>query len=127
MDEKHLLDIGIDETMGKVEIAPDVIEVIAGIAASEVTGVWSLRGSFAERLGKKTHSKGVKVDLRDDSIGIDLYAILKMGVSIPAVCQEIQQNIKQSIKSMTSLHVSEVNIHVVGMQAEERSASASGK
>jgi uncharacterized alkaline shock family protein YloU len=43
---------------GKVEIAPEVIEVIAGIAASEVEGVASMRGNFAtgvvERLGKKT-------------------------------------------------------------------------
>jgi len=118
MDESQLLDVSMDETMGKVEIAPEVIEVIAGIAASEAEGVWSLRGSLAERFGKKTHSKGVKVDLAENSIKIDLYTILKMGVSIPAVCQEIQGNIKQSITSMTSLAVSEVNIHVVGIQAE---------
>lgn len=127
MDEKKLLDVSSDETLGKVEIAPEVIEVIAGIAASEVSGVCSLRGSFAERLGKKTHSKGVKVDLREDSIGVDLFAILQMGVSIPAVCQEIQKSIKQSIKSMTSLHVSEVNIHVVGMQAEDKPVSQGEK
>ena len=43
--------------LGKVEIAPEVIEVIAGIAASEVEGVSQMRGNFAtgvvERLGKK--------------------------------------------------------------------------
>ena len=53
--------------LGKVEIAPEVIEVIAGIAASEVEGVAHMRGNFAtgvvEKLGKKNHGKGVKVDL----------------------------------------------------------------
>ena len=47
--------------LGKVEIAPEVIEVIAGIAASEVDGVAQMRGNFAagvaERFGKKHHGK----------------------------------------------------------------------
>ena len=53
--------------LGKVEIAPEVIEVIAGIAAAEVEGIAQMRGNFAtgvvERLGKKNHGKGVKVEL----------------------------------------------------------------
>lgn len=44
-------------SLGKVEIAPEVIEIIAGIAASEVDGVASMRGNFAsgvvERFGEK--------------------------------------------------------------------------
>ena len=33
--------------LGKIEIAPEVIEVIAGIAASEVDGVAQMRVNFA--------------------------------------------------------------------------------
>ncbi len=48
-------------SLGKVEIAPEVIEVIAGIAASEIEGVAQMRGNFAagvvERLGKKIMAK----------------------------------------------------------------------
>jgi uncharacterized alkaline shock family protein YloU len=57
-----------------VEIAPEVIEVIAGIAASEVEGVAQMHGNFAagvaERLGKKNHGKGVKVDLSESGIKV---------------------------------------------------------
>jgi len=131
MSDNFLLDMSENEQMGKVQIAPEVIEVIAGMAASEVEGVVSLRGNFAsgvaERFGKKPHAKGVKVDLSDDGIVADLYAVLQLGVSIPKVCQEIQQNIKQTLKSMTSLEISEVNVHVVGIQADDKAASKENK
>ena len=105
---------------GKVEIAPEVIEVIAGIAASEVEGVAGMRGNFAtgvvERLGKKNHGKGVKVELTDLGIKVDVYCLMKFGVSIPSVAGKIQDNIRQALLNMTALDAQEVNIHVVGIQ-----------
>lgn len=69
MSEQPLLNVSDDESLGTVEIAPEVIEVITGIAASEVEGVSEMRGNFAtgvvERFGKKSHGKGVKVDLTE--------------------------------------------------------------
>nr|WP_219914635.1 Asp23/Gls24 family envelope stress response protein [Thalassobacillus sp. CUG 92003] len=108
--------------LGVVEIAPEVIEVIAGIAATEVNGVASMRGNFAsgvvERLGKKNHGKGVKVELREDGILIDIYVIMDFGISIPDTAQKIQDNTRQALKNMTALEISEINIHVVGIQME---------
>jgi len=70
MSEFNILEMEQEhEGLGKIEIAPEVIEVIAGIAASEVEGVAGMRGNFAagvvERLGKKNHGKGVKVELTE--------------------------------------------------------------
>ncbi|NMD70192.1 Asp23/Gls24 family envelope stress response protein [Bacillus sp. DNRA2] len=111
---------------GKVEIAPEVIEVIAGIAASEVEGVSQMRGNFAsgvvERLGKKNHGKGVKVELTEEGIKVDVYCILKFGISIPTVAQKIQDNIRQALLNMTALEPVEVNIHIVGIQFESQKA-----
>lgn len=122
MSENSLLDISNDNNLGKVEIAPEVIEVITGIAASEVKGLAYMRGNFAtdvvEKFVKKSHSKGVKVELTDEGIHIELYVVLKFGVNIPEVAQKIQKNIKQSLKNMTSLEIKEINIHVVGIQME---------
>lgn len=122
MSEKSLLDVSDDLTLGKVEIAPEVIEVITGIAASEVEGLSSMRGSFAtdvvERFGKKSHSKGVKVELTESGILIDLYVVLNFGVSIPEVAQKLQTNIKQTLKNMTDLEIDEINVHVVGVQMD---------
>lgn len=126
MSEEHSLNVSDDTGLGTVEIAPEVIEVIAGISASEVDGVSSMRGTFAtgvvERFGKKSHTKGVKVELTGQGILIDLYAILDFGVSIPQVAQQLQTNVRQTLKSMTALEISEINVHVVGVQMEPKSS-----
>ena len=126
MDEQSLLNVSNDTGLGKVEIAPEVIEVITGIAASEVDGVSSMRGSFAadvvERFGRKSHSKGVKVELTEEGITIDLYVVLDFGVSIPTVAGELQTNIRQTLKNMTALDIKEVNVHVVGIQMDQDSS-----
>jgi uncharacterized alkaline shock family protein YloU len=126
-EQQHLLEMSQDENgLGKVEIAPEVIEVIASIAASEVEGVTQMRGSFAagvvERLGKKNHGKGVKVELAEEGIKVDVYCVMKFGVSIPVVAQKIQDNIRQALLNMTALDAAEVNIHVVGIQFENQKA-----
>lgn len=122
MSEKPLLDVSEDHSLGKVEIAPEVIEVITGIAVSEVEGISTMRGTFAtdvvERFGKKSHSKGVKVELTDDGVLIDLHVVLVYGVSIPKTAQNIQTNVRQALKNMTALDVSEINVHVVGIEME---------
>lgn len=128
MSDESTLNVGnSDESMGKIEIAPEVIEVITGIAASEVAGLSTMRGNFAsgvvERLGKKSHSKGVKVELTDTGILIDLYVILDFGVSIPKVAAELQTNIRQALKNMTALDAEEVNVHVVGVEMEPDNSS----
>lgn len=119
----NMLNVSDDTGLGKVEIAPDVIEIIAGIAASEVEGISSMRGSFAsdvvERFGKKSHSKGVKVELTNQDIIIDLFVVIDFGVSIPKVAEKLQTNIRQTLKNMIALDVSEINVHVVGIQMEQ--------
>ncbi|HET7627499.1 MAG TPA: Asp23/Gls24 family envelope stress response protein [Bacillales bacterium] len=120
-----------EHDLGKVEISPEVIEVIASIAANEVTGVSEMRGSFAtgvaERLGRRNHRKGVKVELAEDGITIDVYVLLKYGVSIPETGQKIQDNICQTLRTMTSLDVKAVNIHVTGIQFEQTDEAEDAK
>lgn len=125
MGENQVLEMNPgNDGNGKVEIAPEVIEVIAGIAASEVEGVAGMRGNFAtgvvERLGKKNHGKGVKVDISETGIKVEVYCTMKFGVSIPTVAQKIQDNIRQTLLNMTALEPEEVNIHIVGVQFENQ-------
>jgi uncharacterized alkaline shock family protein YloU len=111
------------EELGKIEVAPEVIEVIAGIAVTEVEGVAATRGNIAtgvvERFGKKVHSKGVKSAFSEDgSIIIDVYCSVKFGYSIPKVAKTVQSQIRQSILDMTAIETSEVNVHITGVQFE---------
>ncbi|UCZ54608.1 Asp23/Gls24 family envelope stress response protein [Bacillus shivajii] len=124
--ENHLIHMANDkEELGKVEISPEVIEVITGLAASEIDGVATMRGNFAagvaERLGRKNnHGKGVKVDMSDEGIAVEIFVVTNYGVSIPEVCSKIQENIYQTIKNMTAIELTEVNVHVVGVHLEQK-------
>lgn len=112
------------EDLGRIEISPEVIEVIASLAAIEVVGVGEMYGGFAagmvEKLGGHSNRKGVKVDLTDEGITIDVQLIMNYGVSIPEVAEKVQDNIVQKLKRMTALDVSEINIHVVGVRFEHK-------
>ncbi|WP_078552926.1 Asp23/Gls24 family envelope stress response protein [Bacillus alkalicellulosilyticus] len=123
MSENHILEMEDEKSeLGKVEISPEVIEVIAGIAASEVEGVATMRGNFAtgvaERLGRKNHGKGIKVDLGEEGISVDVSVNITYGVSIPEVAKKIQTNIKLALETMTAIELQSVNVHVVGIQFE---------
>ncbi|GIO23172.1 Asp23/Gls24 family envelope stress response protein [Oceanobacillus sp. J11TS1] len=124
MSDQLLLDMSEDDSLGSVQIVPEVIEVIAGIAATEVNGVKSMHGNFAtgvaEKFGKKSHSKGVRVELTDEGAIIDIYVILQFGTSIPEVATKLQTAIKQNVNTMTSIQVGEVNVHVVGVQMDNQ-------
>jgi|SRR5579875_1951672 len=107
---------------GKIQIADEVIQIIAGLAASEVDGVAGMSGSFAgglteSLLGRKNLAKGVKVQFAegDKSCAIDVSVVLHFGVNIPEVSMHIQEQVKQAIESMTGLDVLSVHVHVVGV------------
>ncbi|RAP76483.1 Asp23/Gls24 family envelope stress response protein [Paenibacillus montanisoli] len=102
--------------MGTIQIAPEVIEVIAGLATIEVHGVAGMSGGFAggiaELLGRKNLSKGVKVEVGQREAAVDVSIIVEFGHRIPEIAADIQSNVKRSIEMMTGLHVVEVNVHI---------------
>lgn len=111
-----------DQTLGTIQIAPQVLEIIAGIAASEVDGVSKMYGSFAnsvsELLGRSDFRRGVKIVNNDDNLTIDVDVYIEYGTSVPKTAELIQKRIKQQVALMTSLKVTEVNVHVKGIVAE---------
>lgn len=106
-----------------IKIADDVVAVIAGVAVSEVPGVYSMAGSFAGGItevlsGKKNMSKGIKVEVGEKEAKIDVNIIVEYGTRIPDVAFEIQNRVKKAVETMTGLKVIEVNVHVQGVNTE---------
>ncbi len=116
-----------DEPIGNVKISVDVVSTIAGIATSEIEGVAGMYGTFAggiaEMLGaKRNPSKGVKVDMNEKTVTIDLYIVVDYGVRIPELSWEIQESVKNNVETMTGLEVVKVNIHIEGVSFEKENA-----
>lgn len=110
---------------GKINISNDVIASIAGIATMEIEGVAGMAGSMAsglaEKLGaKKNPQKGVKVNVSPEGAVIELLIVVAFGVRIPELCWEIQENVKNSVESMTGTEVLRVNVFVEGVSFEKK-------
>jgi uncharacterized alkaline shock family protein YloU len=105
--------------LGTVKVTDEVVAIIAGIAAMEVPGVAGMSGGIAgeivEMLGRKSLSKGVKVEVGEKQAAIDLYIIIDYGCRIPDVSWDIQERVKKTVEAMTGLNVVEVNIHIQGV------------
>ncbi|APZ48677.1 hypothetical protein BW721_02755 [Jeotgalibaca sp. PTS2502] len=119
MDEANISIREKNASLGKIEIAPEVLEVISGVATHEVEGVYAMQGSFKsgvnELLGRSAHNKGVHLEMDENGLSVDIYCYIKYGASVPKVAMEIQQKVKEQILFMSDLEVSMVNVHVVGL------------
>lgn len=106
-------------TIGTVRIASDVVATIAGMAAANIAGIAGMSGGvaggIAQMLGSKSLTKGVKVELDEQSAVIDLFVIIEYGISIADVARKVQESVKNTVESMTSLVCTAVNIHVQGI------------
>ena len=103
-----------------IQIADDVVAVIAGVAVAEVPGVAGMSGGFAGGItevlsGKKNLAKGIKVDVGEKETRIDVNIIVEYGSRIPDVAFEIQNRVKKAVETMTGLKVVGVNVHVQGV------------
>ncbi|HSH25501.1 MAG TPA: Asp23/Gls24 family envelope stress response protein [Massilibacterium sp.] len=112
------------EKLGKIEIAPEVIEVITAIATEEVEGVYELKSSFtddvAEKLGRKNYARGVKVEITDEGITIDILVTVDFGVPIPKVGASIQEHVRKQLDTMASLEPKSINVHITSVQFSEK-------
>ena len=120
MDDKVIeVEVQSEEAENTIKIANDVVATIAGIAASEVEGVVGMSGGIVEgigqMLGRKQLTKGIKVDINGDVATIDISIIVEYGSKITEVSNNIHENVKESVVTMTGLKIGAVNVHVQGV------------
>jgi hypothetical protein len=112
-----------DNSLGEVKIADEVVAVIAGLATTETEGVASMAGDISgdiiSRLGMKRLVKGVKVEVIENHVIVDVAVNVFYDTNIPSVSQKIQDKVKLAIENMTGLEVIEVNVKVIGIQREK--------
>lgn len=122
-EERSTYTIKEDENLGEVKIADEVVAIIAGLAAMEVEGVASMSGNatreLISRLGMKSLSKGVKVDVLEGIVTVSLKLNLKYGYNVLDISAKVQEKVKTAIENMTGLTVADVNIRVAGVDIPE--------
>ena len=122
-EERNAYTIKNDANIGEVKIADEVVAIIAGLAAMEVEGVASMAGNatreLISKLGMKSLSKGVKVDVLDGIVTVSLTLNLLYGYGVKDISVKVQEKVKSSIENMTGLEVADVNIRVAGVKVAE--------
>lgn len=122
MEENKLVNVEPEEEIGQVQIADDVIAVIAEIAALEVEGMVSVgtnKQDIVHTIRGKKASKGIKVEVGVGEVYIDVVGTVKYGAKIQDVCLKVQEKVKNSIETMTGLSVKSVDVHVIGVYFEK--------
>ena len=118
-EKKNSYSIHEELNMGEVQIADEVVAIIAGLAATEVEGVASMAGNITNelvgKLGMKNLSRGVKVAVQENEVTVELSLNMSYGYSIPKTSAKVQEKVKSAIESMTGLSVVEVNIYIAGV------------
>ncbi|MCH5340962.1 MAG: Asp23/Gls24 family envelope stress response protein [Acetatifactor sp.] len=119
--EEHNPVVLMDEKdVGVVQIADDVVAMIASLATTEVEGVSAMAGNITNELmskvGMKKLTKGVRVDVLENNVTVDLVMTVEYGYNIPATCQQVQTKVKAAIENMTGLNCTDVNIRIAGVK-----------
>ena len=105
--------------MGQVQVADEVVAIIAGLAATEVEGVASMAGNITNelvsKLGKKSLSKGIRVKVEDGIVNVNVALNIAYGYSVPKTCKKVQEKVKAAIENMTGLEVEKVDIQIANV------------
>jgi uncharacterized alkaline shock family protein YloU len=116
----------INQPLGVVNISPNAIAMVAGIAATQCFGVvgmasHNIQDGISELLtGKDNLTKGIEVIIDDDIAAIDLYIIVEYGVRIKEVARNVIQNVKYAIETQLGLQISQVNVIVQGVRTNKQ-------
>lgn len=123
MEERNSYVLQEDESIGSVQIADDVVAMIASLATREVDGVSAMvgnvTGELMNRVGIRNMKRGVKVEILQKRVKVDIAVTVEYGYNIPATCQMVQSKVKAAIENMTGLEVTDVNIRIAGVNMQK--------
>ena len=105
---------------GQIQIADEVIGVIAVTAALEAEGVVAGTNGkgIGEFFGKKGHTKCTKVTREENDVILDMEIIVNFGTKVQKVAADVQERVKTTVETMTGLNVAVVNVSVSGVVKE---------
>lgn len=106
---------------GKISISDLAIAKVASHTAMECYGIVEMvsrrfTDSLSELLKKDLGGRGTKVTTSGNRIYIDVYVMMKYGVSINAVAESLKEAIKYKVEKFTGMIVDTVNVNVIGVK-----------
>ena len=115
------MSVSTSNAYGKISISDLAIAKVASQAAVESYGIVDtvshrFSDTLAELLKKDAGGKGVKITTQGNRIFIDVYVLIKYGVSIEAVAEALKESVKYKVENFTGMIVDTVNVNVIGLK-----------
>ena len=110
------------DELGNIHISEEVLAVISAAAALEVEGVSSLASGgkdIGDLLGKKNPARGIRVQVEEEQVQVELTILVKYGYTIMDVAKAVQDAVTTNIESMSGLSVKAVDINVGGVSFDK--------
>lgn len=116
--------------LGAIMVHQNVMAVIARIAAMKVPGVAEMSGSFTDGLaniiGRNSGEKGVRVEMREKKVDLEISLVVEYGAKIPQVAWKVQNEVRRAVEDMTGKQVGAINVVVQGVKLPVETKSAAG-
>ena len=111
----------VESPLGKIQVAPQAIASIVSDAVLSCYGVVgmsasTLKDGIAEILQVGNTHRGVKVDVTEGKIAIDLFVVIEFGTRISEVAQNVMESVKFGVEQSVGMDVAHVNVHVQGLR-----------
>ena len=111
----------MEENLGKVTIAPNVLVTIVQKTTVAESGVAQLSNAVPgvkRWLGLHTVGRGVEVAVVDDRVTTDVYLVARRGFDLLQMGRKLQKEITRAINDIVGMDVREVNIHIEDIATE---------
>lgn len=108
---------------GEVMIDNEVIARIAGLSAVECYGVVGMASinmtdGLVQLLLGENLTKGIKVELDENKVTLNLHIIVEYGTKISAIADNLISTVKYRVEDMVGLDVEKVNVFVEGVRVD---------
>ena len=119
--------VALQTSTGTTRIADNVVAKIAGLAARDIPGVFSMGSGMSRRVGQlrslipgsgQAADQGVSVEVGQREAAVDLNIVTWYGQSIVEISEAVRRNVVGQVEGMCGLKVIEVNIQVDDIHVE---------
>jgi uncharacterized alkaline shock family protein YloU len=107
----------IAQKLGLLTIKKKVVMAIIHREASQIPGIIELGGRsifkrIFKRLGLRTRPRGVELELGEGEAAMNIRLVVRYGVSIPELSDQLRERISRALKTMCGIEVRTINIYV---------------
>ena len=115
------MSVNTNNAYGRISISDLAIAKVASHTALESYGIVEMvsrrfTDSLSLLMKKEVGGKGIKVTTSGNRIYVDVYVIIKYGVSISAVAESLKEAIKYKVEAFAGMIVDTVNVNVIGVK-----------